>query len=108
MTVRRYGFLLVLMSLAGAAHAQNFPSRSITIVSGTAGSGQDLTARLMSPGMSEKLGQPVVVDSRGIAGIRAVAGAPRDGYTLLLYGPTLWMQPLMQADAGGCGLRCYP
>lgn len=79
-----------------AAGAQDFPSRPIRLVTVESGSSQDVTARLMSPGMSERLGQSVIVENRGVVAINAVAQAPRDGYTVLLYGPTLWLGPFLE------------
>ncbi|MBU1361389.1 MAG: tripartite tricarboxylate transporter substrate binding protein [Gammaproteobacteria bacterium] len=75
--------------LASGSLAQNFPSRPVTLVSPfPAGSGSDLTARAVWPGLSEALGQPVVVDNRpgagGAIGAQYVARAKPDGYTLFL------------------------
>jgi len=71
------------------AHAQNFPNRPVTLVSPfPAGSGSDLTARAVSVGLSEALGQPVVVENKpgagGSIGAQYVARARPDGYTLFL------------------------
>lgn len=80
-----------LAALATAAHpfamAQAYPARQITLVSAfPAGSGADLAARAIAPGLAEVLGQPVVVDNRpgagGAIGARSVVKAPKDGYTL--------------------------
>lgn len=78
---------LALLSV-GLAHAQ-FPERAIRIVVPFAPGGNiDLTARAISGGMAEALGQPVVVDNRagagGMLGAEQVARANPDGYTLLL------------------------
>ncbi|VTU27519.1 Argininosuccinate lyase [Variovorax sp. PBS-H4] len=75
--------------LAAPAFAQGFPSRPVTLVSPfPAGSGSDLTARAVSPGLSDALGQPVIVDNRagagGSIGAQYVARAKPDGYTLFL------------------------
>lgn len=72
----------------GMASAQNWPSRPVTlVVPFTAGTTSDILARGLSQHMSEKLGQPVVVDNRGGAGGNiggsVVARAPHDGYTIL-------------------------
>ncbi|MES2999241.1 MAG: tripartite tricarboxylate transporter substrate binding protein [Pseudomonadota bacterium] len=75
--------------IASIASAQTFPSRPVTLVSPfPAGSGSDLTARAVQVGLSEALGQPVVVENRpgagGAIGAQYVAKAKNDGYTLFL------------------------
>ncbi len=69
-------------------HAQDYPSRSITvIVPFPAGGASDVVARIVTNQMSQILGQPIIVENVGGAGgtigsARAAAAAP-DGYTLL-------------------------
>ena len=68
--------------------AQAYPARPITIiVPFSAGGGTDSIARELAKGLSEKLGQPVIIDNRGGGGgaiaARQVAKADADGYTLL-------------------------
>ncbi|MBG9386417.1 Bug family tripartite tricarboxylate transporter substrate binding protein [Caenimonas aquaedulcis] len=91
--MHRKAFLAALAAaaccLVTAAHAQSFPSRPVTLVSPfPAGSGSDLTARAVTPGLAEVLGQPVVVENRpgagGAIGAQYVAKAKPDGYTLFL------------------------
>jgi len=74
------------------ASAQSYPTRSVRLIIGyTPGGSADLTARLVGQWLSERLGQPVVVESRPGAGTNiateAVVHAPPDGYTLLLVAP---------------------
>jgi tripartite-type tricarboxylate transporter receptor subunit TctC len=71
----------------GCVSAQTYPSKPIRfIVSFPPGGSSDLIVRAIAPRMSEKLGQPVVVENRagagGMIGVDAVAKAPADGYTL--------------------------
>jgi len=77
---------LLAMSRVGAAQA--YPSRPIhVIVPFPPGGGTDLTARLMGQWLSERLGQPFIIENRpgGNSNIatEVVVRAPPDGYTLL-------------------------
>ncbi len=86
------------LSIAAAAHAQQYPSKTIRIVASEAGGSGDFVSRLIAQGLTGTFGQQVIVDNRGggvIAG-DVVAKAPPDGYTVLLYGNTLWLLPLMR------------
>jgi tripartite-type tricarboxylate transporter receptor subunit TctC len=87
----RLGTLIVLGLLAGAgaAQAQSYPSRTITmIVTASAGGVTDVVARAVGQRLSERWGQQVVIENRGggghILGAQAVAKAAPDGHTLLV------------------------
>jgi tripartite-type tricarboxylate transporter receptor subunit TctC len=72
-----------------SAHAQTFPARSITlIVTFAAGGPSDTIGRLVAQGMTQALGQQVVVENvvgaGGTIGIDRVAKAAPDGYTILI------------------------
>ena len=74
------------------AKAQTYPTRPVRLIIGyPPGGSADVTARLMGQWLSERLGQPVVVESRPGAATNiateAVVRAPPDGYTLLLVAP---------------------
>jgi tripartite-type tricarboxylate transporter receptor subunit TctC len=77
-----------LSALCRAARAQAYPSRPVRIVVGqSAGSGTDTAARLLGQWLSNRLGQPFIVENLPGAGgnlaAAAVARAPADGHTLL-------------------------
>jgi tripartite-type tricarboxylate transporter receptor subunit TctC len=74
------------------ARAQTYPTRPVRwVVAAGAGSTADIVVRLMGQWLSERLGQPLVVEHRPGAGANigteAVVRAPADGYTLLLVNP---------------------
>jgi tripartite-type tricarboxylate transporter receptor subunit TctC len=80
-------------TLGGASHqtaaAEDYPNRPVTlVVPAAAGGTTDIVARLAAEGLTKELGQQFIVDNKGGAsgniGIRTVARAEPDGYTLLL------------------------
>ena len=78
-----------LPAVSRVARAQTYPSRPVRmIVRFAAGGGLDIVARIMGQWLSERLGQPFVIENRPGAGgntaTEAVVRAPADGYTLLL------------------------
>jgi tripartite-type tricarboxylate transporter receptor subunit TctC len=97
-------------TLARPALAQDrWPTRPIRmIVPFGAGTSTDIVSRLVTPRMSELLGQPIVVENRagagGVVGSDAVAKAPPDGYTLCLgsiasHSVNMSLMPSMPYDA---------
>ncbi len=92
-------FLAALMFAAclfvtGAASAQTYPDRPITlIVAFPPGGADDATARIIQDPLQKALGQPIVIENIGGAGgMIAAAKAARaepDGYTILLHQPAL-------------------
>jgi tripartite-type tricarboxylate transporter receptor subunit TctC len=99
MTTVKFGTMAAAMTacLSGACIAAQaadtaanaYPNRPIRVIVPLApGGGSDYTARFIAPRLSDRLGQPVVVDNRpgasGILGTDLVAKANPDGYTLLL------------------------
>jgi tripartite-type tricarboxylate transporter receptor subunit TctC len=98
-----------VLALAGEAAAQNYPTRSLTlIVPFAAGGGVDVNARIMAQRMGELLGQTIIIENigaaAGMAGGARVAKAAPDGYTLEIgnvgthaYNQTLYKKPLYNA-----------
>jgi len=97
--------------LAAGAHAADgskdshtaYPQKPIRIILGfPGGGGADVLLRSVTPGLSEELGQPIIVDNRPGAGgnlaMDAVARAEPDGYTLLMGSPGLATNPFLYKD----------
>jgi tripartite-type tricarboxylate transporter receptor subunit TctC len=92
---RRREFLRVTAAAAGAfalaqrlAGAQAYPAKPLRwIVGYPPGGGADIVSRIMAPWLSERLGQPVIVENKPGAStnisIQSVVNSPPDGYTLL-------------------------
>ena len=88
MPARALAAVAAILCAAGA-HAQEYPSKPVRLISGfQPGGGSDIVARLVSDKMSERWGRPFVVDNRSGAGgtiaMAIAAKAPADGYTLLV------------------------
>jgi tripartite-type tricarboxylate transporter receptor subunit TctC len=84
--------VLALPTVSRIAWAQAYPARPVRIVVGfPPGGGGDIVARLMGQWLSERIGQPFVIENRPGAGsniaTEAVVRAAPDGYTLLLATP---------------------
>src|SRR5579883_1433549 len=108
--ISRRGFLR-LASVAGAlpiwtrlARAQAYPSRPVHLISSFAAGGpNDLLARLIGQWLSERLGEPFIIDNHpgagGMIGTELAAKSTPDGYTLLMVAPanvvnvTLYKKP---------------
>jgi tripartite-type tricarboxylate transporter receptor subunit TctC len=86
---RKWLAFAALAIAASGALAQDFPSRPVKIlVPQTPGGASDALARIIAQKLSDKWGQPVVVENRagagGNVGMEVVANSPADGYTLLM------------------------
>jgi tripartite-type tricarboxylate transporter receptor subunit TctC len=80
--------IAIACAISLSAFALDYPTKPIHLIVGVApGGANDTVARLVAQALSERLGQPVVVENRpgagGNVGLEAVVNAPPDGYTLL-------------------------
>jgi tripartite-type tricarboxylate transporter receptor subunit TctC len=81
--------LVVLLAGVSQAFAQSYPTKPVKIIVAFApGGGADIVARLIAQHLTQRLGQPFIVDNRGggggIIGTDMAAKAAPDGYTILL------------------------
>lgn len=87
--VIRFAVAMLLAIASLGAPAQSYPARPIRfLVGGPPGSGADLVSRALAPKLSERLGQPVVVEQKvgagGIIANETLAKSPPDGHTMAL------------------------
>jgi len=104
---------LLIPAVQPNAHAQgSYPTRAIRIVAPTSPpGGSDTAARVIAPALSERLGQPVVVENRAGAGTMLghdyVAKSPPDGYTLVMAINTLAIIPVTLKNVPYDALRDF-
>jgi tripartite-type tricarboxylate transporter receptor subunit TctC len=80
-----------LPAVSRVAQAQSYPARPVRLIAGFPPGGVvDVFARLIGQWLSDRLGQPIIIENRAGAGgnlaTEAVVKAPADGYTLLMIG----------------------
>lgn len=90
-TYVRFAFIGVLMGLALSSAAQDYPTRAVRVIDPfSPGGATDVLARVVGQKLSERLGQPFVVENRGGGGghigADLVVKSPPNGYTLLVAG----------------------
>jgi tripartite-type tricarboxylate transporter receptor subunit TctC len=111
--VKRFLVFIAMALAMAAAHAQQYPVKSIRfIVPYPPGGGTDLMGRTLAQKLTEALGQQVVVENRsgaqGNNGTALAAKAAPDGYTIALsYVGTLAINPWLYKDAGFDPIRDF-
>lgn len=93
------------LTVAPSVAAEPYPTKPIRFIVGTApGGATDITTRLVAQKMSEKLGQPIIVENRPggdtIISIRYVKDQPADGYTILAQSLGFSTLPYIKAEPG--------
>jgi len=82
---------------AGSGYSQEFPGKTIRIMTAGVGGGADFASRIIAQNLARPLGQQVVVENRGgIIPQQAVAQAAPDGHTLLLHSGSTWLAPFLE------------
>lgn len=100
-------------SPAAQAQAQGYPAKPVQlVVPFPPGGAVDIVGRLVGKKLGDRLGQPVVIENKGgagtIVGAAYVAGAPADGYTLLISsGSTFTVNPALNAKLPYDPLKSY-
>jgi tripartite-type tricarboxylate transporter receptor subunit TctC len=98
---RQFVLVAALVAFTGSAGADGWPERPVRIIFPyAAGSTGDATARLIARRLSDRFGQPFIVENRvganGVIGVEAVARSAPDGYTLLwAVTPQITISPIM-------------
>jgi tripartite-type tricarboxylate transporter receptor subunit TctC len=98
--VKRFWLLCLLVFFAGFATAQNYPNRTVRLVSGvTPGAASDTMARVLAEKLSAALGQPVIVENRlgagGVVAAKYVASAEADGHLISVYTSAFTIAPIL-------------
>ncbi len=109
--VRAILLFAVLCAAAPSAIAQSYPNKTIRIIVPFTTGATDIVARWLASKLAPVLGQAVVPDPRagagGNIGHEAAAKAPPDGYTLLVTGPPIVFNPLLNPKVGYDPLRDF-
>ena len=92
-------FTATIMVLgAGVVCGQDYPNKTIRIITTEPGSTTDFLARVIAQGLAGNLERAVIVENRagGMVASELVRLGSPDGYSLLLNGSSLWLSPLMR------------
>jgi tripartite-type tricarboxylate transporter receptor subunit TctC len=93
---------VMAIAVAGPVLAQSWPMKTIrVIVPFSPGTAADILARMVSKQVSTQVGQPIIIENRpgggGSIGVRAVATADPDGYTVLVHSNAFVTAPAIQS-----------
>ena len=99
--IQRPFVIALVLTAASTAQAQSFPAKPIRIITSGVGGAGDVASRLVAQGIAPALGQQVIVDNRasGPIPVEVTLKSPADGYTLMLYGSSVWLGPYLRANA---------
>ena len=88
----------VMVVSAGAVCGQDYPSKPIRMLASGVGGDSDILLRIILPGISSRLGQPIIIENRpsGIIPAEIVYKAAPDGYTLYTTAAPFWIGSLLQ------------
>ena len=108
----RLAIAALLATVVTAASAQTYPTQTIRmIVPFTAGSPNDVVARLLAQQLSTRLGQSVVIENRPgggtTIGAKVAAAAEPNGYTLLFNSSSIVVAPAMYKNPGYDPLKSF-
>jgi tripartite-type tricarboxylate transporter receptor subunit TctC len=98
-------FAAVALLAPHAGFAQDYPTKSVRIVTGEAGGSNDFAARIIATGITGPLGQTVIVDNRtgGVVAVEIVSRSVPDGHTLLMFNNSMWTLPLTRPGPPSTG-----
>lgn len=99
----RFMTVALALALSFGAHAQQFPTKRVTFVSGvTPGSASDTMARILAEKLQQKWGQTVIVENKlgagGLVGAKYVANSEPDGHMIMMYASAYTVSPLLQPE----------
>ena len=99
----RWMMVVLAFAAATAVHAQQFPTKRVTFVSGvTPGSASDTMARILAEKLQQKWGQTVIVENKlgagGLVGAKFVANSEPDGHMIMMYASAYTVSPLLQPE----------
>ena len=100
MTGMTFALALLLGPVSLSAGAQEYPAKPVRLVTAEVGGGHDFTARLIAQALTTRFGQQFIVENRTGALLAGefVAKAPADGYTLMIFGSSLWLEKFLRSE----------